>query len=52
MLGFVKTEEKIKVADINDLIEDKKKKEKMFTTIFFIFSFALLNLALYFITIS
>ena len=41
-----------RIEAMNNLIEDKKKKEKMFTTIFFILSFALLNLALYFITIS
>jgi hypothetical protein len=52
MFGFVKTEEKLKFIDNNDLIEDKKKKEKVFITAFFILSFTLLNLALYFLSSS
>ena len=50
MFGLVKTEEKPKLADNNDLHEDRKRKEKLFTIAFSILSFFLLNLALYLLT--
>ena len=52
MFGFVKTEEKIKLADNNELCEDRKRKEKLFTITFSIIAFFLLNLVLYLMTNS
>ncbi len=46
MFGFVKTEEKTKL-DYNDLLEDKKIKDKLFTIAFSIVALLILNLALY-----
>lgn len=47
MFGFVKTEEKTKLDDNNNLLEDKKRKDKLFTLAFSVVAFLLLNLALY-----
>lgn len=47
MFGFVKTEEKIKLDDNNNLLEDKKRKDKLFTIVFSVVAFLILNLALY-----
>lgn len=50
MLGFVSTEEKQKLKDNNDLLKDRKKRERNFIIYFSLFAFAILNLALYFLT--
>lgn len=47
MFGFVKTEEKTKLDDNNNLLEDKKRKDKLFTIAFSVVAFLILNLALY-----
>ncbi|MCU0342189.1 MAG: hypothetical protein MUF28_00025 [Ignavibacterium sp.] len=52
MFGFVKTEEKTKLDYNNDLLLDRKRKEKLFTIAFSIIAFLILNLALYLMTNS
>jgi len=52
MFGFVKTEEKNKLDDNNDLIVERKRKERLFTIAFSIIAFLILNLALYLMTNS
>lgn len=39
MFGFVKTEEKQRLSDNNDLLEEKKREDKLFTIAFSIVSF-------------
>jgi len=50
MFGFVKTEEKVKFVDNNDLTELRKRRERNFTVSFVIFALVLLNLTLYLLT--
>jgi hypothetical protein len=52
MFGFVKTEEKPKLADNNEIHEDRKRKEKLFAITFSIIAFFLLNLVLFLMTNS
>ncbi len=52
MLGFVKTEEKNKFDDNNNLQVERKRKERVFTIAFSIIAFLVLNLALYLMTNS
>lgn len=52
MFGFVSTEEKQKLKDNNDLMRDRKKRERKFIFYFGLFAFAILNLALYLLTKS
>lgn len=50
MFGFVKTEEKNRLDDNNNLLVERKRKEKLFTIAFSIIAFLVLNLALYLMT--
>jgi hypothetical protein len=52
MFGFVKTQEKTIFDDNNNLLAEKKRKDKIFTIAFSLIAFLLLNLALYFMTVS
>lgn len=52
MFGFVNTEEKQKLKDNNDLLVDRKKRERNFIVYFGVLAFAILNLALYLLTKS
>ncbi|MBK7632135.1 MAG: hypothetical protein IPJ23_15805 [Ignavibacteriales bacterium] len=52
MFGFVKIEEKTKLDDNNNLIEERKRKDKVFTIAFYVVVFLHLNLALCFMTVS
>lgn len=47
MFGFVKTEEKTRLDDNDNLLEERKSKDKFFTMAFSVVAFLLLNLALY-----
>lgn len=50
MLGFVKTEEKLKENNQIDFRKAKQRKEKIYNLVFGVLSFVLLNLILYLIT--
>lgn len=50
MFGFVKTEEKQKLVDNNNLLIERKRKEKIFLVSFIILSVSVLNIVLYFLT--
>jgi predicted nucleic acid-binding Zn ribbon protein len=52
MFGFVKTIEKEKFIDNNELRDERKRKERRFTISFIVFALALLNIALYLLTNS
>ena len=52
MFGFVKTEEKTNLDDNNNLLVEKKRKERLFTIAFSVIAFLVLNLALYLMTNS
>lgn len=52
MFGFVKTEEKINLDDNNNLLIERKRKERLFTIAFSVIAFLVLNLALYLMTNS
>lgn len=52
MFGFVKTEEKNKLDDNNNLLVERKRNERLFTIAFSIIAFLILNLALYLMTNS
>lgn len=50
MLGFVKTEVKEKDNNQIDFRKEKQKRERIFTIVFGLLSFTLLNLILYLMT--
>jgi hypothetical protein len=50
MFGFVKTVEKQKITDNNDLLLEKKRREKRFMILFAIIALSILNISLYFLT--
>ena len=52
MFGFVNTDEKTKLDDNNNLLLERKRKERLFTIAFSIIAFLVLNLALYLMTNS
>jgi hypothetical protein len=52
MFGFVKTEEKTNLDDNNNLLVERKRKERLFTIAFSVIAFLVLNLALYLMTNS
>ena len=47
MFGFVNADEKTQLDDNNNLLVERKRKEKLFTIAFSIVAFLVLNLALY-----
>ncbi len=50
MLGFVKTAEKLKDNNQVDFRKEKQKRERIFTILFGILGFIILNLILFMIT--
>lgn len=52
MFGFVNTKVKQKYLDNNDLLINRKKRERKFKFIFSLLAFAILNLVLYLLTKS
>jgi hypothetical protein len=50
MFGFVKTQEKLKDNNFVNFRKEKQRKDRIFTIVFGILSFALLNLILYLMT--
>lgn len=52
MFGFVNTEIKQKFKDNNDILIERKRKERRFIISYSLLAFAILNLVLYFFTKS
>lgn len=50
MFGFVKTSEKLKEIGVVNFRKEKQKRERIFTILFGIFGFIILNLILYMMT--
>ncbi len=52
MFGFVNTEVKEKFKDNNDILIDRKRRERRFIISYTLLAFAILNLVLYLLTES